>query len=99
MMSFIAQIVTNGTAAGSVEWPGGQGKFYAHASTAWGGDTLRLQYLADTDGSTDRWVNIQVLSLSDNDMFDFSCPQGRLRAVKAGTGSTGLDAWVARVMT
>ena len=98
-MSFIAQIVTNGTAAGSVEWPGGQGKFYAHASTSWGGDTLRIQYLADTDGSTDRWVNIQVLSLSDNDMFDFSCPQGRLRAVKAGTGSTGLDAWVARVMT
>ena len=81
-------LVADGSTA-PLDWPGGDGAYYAIGT--FGGGTLTLQTLAP-DGTT--YVSLgTAVALTANGVAGFSAPAGLLRATLTGSAGPSLKAW------
>ena len=87
-------LVADGASA-SVDWPGGDGAYFAVGT--FGGGTFTLQMLSP-DGTT--WVSLGTIgALTATGVVGFSAPAGKMRASLSGSAGPSLKAWVVGLPT
>lgn len=101
MQSASVNLISNGSATGSGQWPGGEGVL--SVAGTFGGTTVTLERLGP-DSVT--WLPVKAMapdgtqttvSLTAAGMIGFALPPGAVRCVLTGGAPTGIYATAARV--